>query len=137
VGSRSDALADKAVSLCGADFRLHGREAATGLDCIGLTNLCLLAAGLECDVPTGYSIRGGAVQSIIETMKLSGFVEIPDREAPRDGDVFLVRPSSIQLHFMICTEGGFVHAHAGLRKVVFSPGRCPWPILHIFRILET
>lgn len=136
MGRRSDVLAEQAVSLCGTDFRLHGREARTGLDCIGLTNLCLLAAGFECDVPTGYSVRSGNIQTIIETMRQAGFSEIPNAEAPQEGDVILVRPSSIHLHFMICTEGGFVHAHAGLRKVVFSPGQCPWPILHILRVLE-
>lgn len=130
------ALADEALLLCGVDFRLHGRDADNGVDCVGLADLCVSAAGLNCDVPTGYSIRGGDIATVVNVMEQAGFKKILSKDAPREGDLILVRPSPAQLHLMICTQGGFVHAHAGLRKVVFSPGPCPWPIFQIFRFVE-
>ncbi|MEP2987665.1 MAG: peptidoglycan endopeptidase [Parasphingorhabdus sp.] len=134
---RATALADEALLLCGTDFRLHGRDAETGLDCIGLAGLCISAADLQTMVPTGYSMRGGNVEVIIGVMEQAGFEKVCHQSKPLDGDVLLVRVSPVQLHFMIRAYGGYVHAHAGLRKIVLSPGSCPWPILEIFRIVES
>ncbi|MEH6758324.1 MAG: peptidoglycan endopeptidase [Parasphingorhabdus sp.] len=124
------------MTICGTDFRLHGRDAEYGLDCIGLVAQCLGAADVACAVPTGYSIRGGSVEQIAEVMTLAGFAALPHDEPLCDGDIVLVRPSPIQWHLMVKTEGGFVHAHAGFGHVVFTPGGAPWPIENIFRILE-
>jgi len=129
--NRAHIVAAKAKSLCSVNFRLHGRDTETGLDCIGFMQR--MEEIMEILI---YSIRSGNAATIILAMKSAGFAKIPRSEVPREGDVLLVQPSPVQLHFMICTEGGFVHAHAGLGRVVFAPGRCPWPILHIFRIVE-
>ncbi len=134
---RSAIIAEMALQLCGTDFRLHGRSADHGLDCIGLAAQCLGAADMACDVPNGYSIRGGSAEQISEVMKLAGFDAVSPNEALREGDIALARPSPIQWHLMIKTEGGFVHAHAGLGQVVFTPGPTQWPIEQIFRILES
>ncbi|QTD57780.1 peptidoglycan endopeptidase [Parasphingorhabdus cellanae] len=125
-----------ALQLCGTDFRLHGRSAEHGLDCIGLAAQCLGAADMAYDVPTGYSIRGGSIAQIAEVMTLAGFAALPRDEPLCEGDIVLVRPSPIQWHLMVRTEGGFVHAHAGLGEVVFTPGEAQWPLEAIFRILE-
>ena len=111
-------MADKAIALCGAPFCLHGRDEDSGLDCIGLAEQCLIAARFDCDVPNGYSIRGGSDSGLCE------------------GDIILARPSPVQWHFLIRAGDGFVHAHAGLGKVVYSPGAAPWPIAAIFRLAE-
>ncbi|WP_422344857.1 peptidoglycan endopeptidase [Parasphingorhabdus sp.] len=129
-------IAEMALQLCGTDFRLHGRSAEHGLDCIGLTAQCLSAAELACDVPTGYSIRGGSLEQITGVMTLAGFTALAPAEPMHEGDVILVRPSPVQWHLMIKTDGGFVHAHAGLGRVVHMPGDAQWPIEAIFRMLE-
>ncbi len=129
-------IAEMALQLCGTDFRLHGRSADHGLDCIGLAAQCLSAAELTCDVPTGYSIRGGCAEQIADVMTLAGFAALPATEPLREGDIISVRPSPVQWHLMIKTDGGFVHAHAGLGQVVLTPGDPQWPIEAIFRILE-
>lgn len=134
---RAHIMADEALLLCGTDFRLHGRDVEHGVDCVGLTALCAAATDLKTPVPDGYSIRSGNVSVICELMELSGFEKFSSQKQTQDGDILLVRISPVQLHFMICAEDGYVHAHAGLRKVVFSPGPCPWTILHVFRILES
>ena len=129
-------LAEEALQLCGTGFRLHGRDVKHGIDCVGLAALCAKAANLETVVPDGYSIRGGNISHISDLMDQAGFGSLAAQEKPQVGDILLVQISPVQLHFMIRADDGYVHAHAGLRKVVFSPGPCPWPILHIFRIME-
>ncbi|VWX61295.1 peptidoglycan endopeptidase [Sphingorhabdus sp. 109] len=129
-------MADKAMSLCGARFCLHGRDEEIGLDCIGLAQQCLLAGEFECDVPNGYSIRGGSEHSIRTFMAETGFTRFPPESELCEGDIVLVRPSGVQWHFLIRAGDGFVHAHAGLGKVVFCPGKAPWPIVAIFRLTE-
>ena len=49
------------------------------------------------------------------------------------GDLALVRPGPLQLHLMIVTPGGHVHAHAGLGRVVETPGASPWPVIGHWR----
>lgn len=39
-----------------------------------------------------------------------------------------------QLHLGIRTVGGFVHADAGLRRVVERPGMPPWPLIGVWRM---
>ncbi|WP_417621162.1 peptidoglycan endopeptidase [Parasphingorhabdus sp.] len=129
-------MAEKAVSLCGARFCLHGRDETTGLDCIGLAAQCLIAARFQCDIPNGYSIRGGSEQAIGAFMAETGFERFPPTAELCEGDIVLVRPSPVQWHFLIRAQNGFVHAHAGLGKVVFCPGEAPWPIVSIFRLAE-
>ena len=129
-------MAEKAISLCGAAFRLHGRDELGGLDCIGLADQCLLAANVEGRTPNGYSIRGGSEQSINRFMADTGFERLPPESGLCEGDFVLVRPSPVQWHFLIRAQNGFVHAHAGLGKVIFCPGDAPWPIVSIFRLKE-
>lgn len=55
----ADAVAAAALALVGTRFRLHGRDALHGLDCIGVIAAALRAAGWEGEVPSGYPLRGG------------------------------------------------------------------------------
>jgi hypothetical protein len=34
---------------------------------------------------------------------------------------------------MVHADNGWVHAHAGLRRVVHMPGPSPWPIIALWR----
>jgi hypothetical protein len=38
-----------------------------------------------------------------------------------------------QLHLAVRTEQGFVHAHAGIRRVVETPGMPEWTLLGVYR----
>ena len=129
-------MADKAISLCGSPFCLHGRDEGSGLDCIGLAEQCLIAARFACDVPNVYSIRGGSERMIAAFMAEAGFERFPPDAELCEGDIVLARPSPVQWHFLIRAGDGFVHAHAGLGKVVHCPGAAPWPIAAIFRLVE-
>jgi len=99
-------IAQAALKLCGADFRLHGRDAEHGLDCIGLVEQCFDVAEIQCDVPSGYSIRGGTIGRIAEAMHMTGFEEMPPETDLIEGDIIIARPSPVQLHMMIKASGG-------------------------------
>ncbi|WP_317617053.1 hypothetical protein [Sphingobium sp. SCG-1] len=51
----------------------------------------------------------------------------------KTGDVVLVRAGAVQFHLMLKVPGGFVHAHAGLRRVVEMPGEPLWPVVGVWR----
>ena len=57
VNGRRAALARAARALVGARFRLHGRDPATGLDCVGLVAAALAAMGRRVPAPAGYALR--------------------------------------------------------------------------------
>lgn len=115
-----------ALALVGAPFRLHGRDPATGLDCVGVVSL---ATGKP--APTGYALRGadaGLVQRVVEG---AGLVAVAEA---RPGDVVLMCTGPGQLHLGIRTAAGLIHADAGLRRVVERPGRPEWEILGLWRL---
>ena len=119
-----------ARSAIGARFRLHGRDPATGLDCVGLAALALRAAGARLEVPTGYALRSGDVGRVVAAIEAAGLVRA---EAPRTGDLLLFEAGPGQLHFAIQSDTGMIHADATLRRVV---ERCdlPWPVIGRWRL---
>lgn len=118
-------IAARASALVGARFRLHGREAATGLDCVGVV---ALASGL--DAPTGYALRGGSAEGWAALLDRAGLARVGSTRA---GDVVLAEAGAGQFHLVVLTETGFVHADAGLRRVVERPGAVPWPLVGTWR----
>ena len=118
-------VADAALRAVGTRFRLHGRG-ADGLDCVGLVALALRAGGYLGEVPSGYSLRGGD-RGLLDRV----LVRVVD---PAPGDVLLMAAGPGQVHLGIRTVGGFVHADAGLRRVVERPGMPPWPLIGVWRM---
>ena len=55
-------------------------------------------------------------------------------EEPEAGDVMLFEAGPGQLHMGVLTDGGLVHADAGLRMVVERPLPFPWPVLGRWRV---
>lgn len=129
---RGCVLAQEALALVGAPFRLHGRSAETGLDCVGVVALAARRAGHWAAVPDRYALRGGLLDEILAWMKAAGLASVDEM---RRGDVVLVQAGVRQFHLMVFTGAGFVHAHAGLRRVVEVPGESPWPVLTIWRLV--
>ena len=124
-----NAVAEAALAAVGARFRLHGREAATGLDCVGLVALALRAGGWDGEVPTGYALRSGDAGAL----EKAGLARADGAQV---GDLLLMRAGPGQLHLAIRVAGGIVHADAGLRRVVLRPGVPPWPVLGSWRVGE-
>jgi lipoprotein Spr len=109
----------------GARFRLHGRDPADGLDCVGLA-----AWGFEMEAPRGYALRTGDAGHVARLIAAAGLVPAADERA---GDLLLMASGPGQLHLGIATELGFIHADAGLRRVVERPGVPPWPVVGRWR----
>lgn len=128
-------LAERIVAaardLLGVRFRLQGHSAERGLDCVGLTQLVLARAGHGVAAPREYGLRFGDEWRAGSWLAGAGLKPADDA---RPGDIALVRPGPLQLHLMIVVPGGHVHAHAGLGRVVETPGASPWPVIGHWRI---
>ena len=126
-------LASAARDLVGCRFRLHGRDPASGLDCIGVLGAALAAAGRPVTLPSGYPLRLARLDSWLPDIATCGFITA---EGPAiAGDVILLQPSTGQVHLALAADGGgWVHAHAGLRRVVLTPALPQGPILHHWRL---
>jgi len=125
-------LARAAEALAGTPFRLHGRDPARGLDCVGLLAAALAACGRPAPLPNGYAMRNLGAAPLQPDPGELGFDGAKGRIAP--GDVLLLHAGPGQLHIVIAATGNrFVHAHAGLGKVVVQPGPPPGEVLQHWR----
>ena len=85
-------------------------------------------------LPLSYRLRGQDAASIEPFLLASGLMPAEGEERP--GDLTLVRSGPSQVHFMLTTrDAHYVHAHAGLRKVVRT-GMLQWPVLTRWRATE-
>ncbi|WP_420140896.1 peptidoglycan endopeptidase [Sphingomonas sp.] len=117
-----DAIVAHARACVGARFRPHGRDPRWGLDCVGVA-----AAAFGREVAGDYPLRGGDPDAVSRAIAALGLRRIaPDLAAA--GDLVLMAAGPEQLHLAVLTERGFVHADAGLRRVVETPGR---PVLAV------
>jgi murein DD-endopeptidase / murein LD-carboxypeptidase len=115
-----------ARSLVGCAFRLHGRDPATGLDCVGVAALVFGVA----DIPHGYSVRTADGAGVAALVDAAGLRRV--RRDPVQGDLVLVKSGPVQCHLVVMTDAGFVHADAGIGRVVETPGMLPWPVLAVW-----
>ena len=117
-----------AQTLVGTRFRLHGRDPATGLDCVGM-----VAAALGATAPIGYRLRNRDIAAALAFAPAAGLAEVSGPIEP--GDVLLVRSGPAQHHLLVAgPNGGFIHAHAGLRRVVATPAPLVWPVERHWRL---
>jgi murein DD-endopeptidase / murein LD-carboxypeptidase len=120
--------AARARALVGTRFRAQGRGEG-GLDCVGV----VLATF---DLPRGsarddYRLRGDHLTEIQKALD-AHFRPVARRQG-RAGDLMLLQAGERQFHLAVRTELGFVHAHAGLRRTVETPGEPAWPLLGVYR----
>lgn len=78
-----------------------------------------------------YGMRGGSRDELERALDIY-FARIARTEAD-EGDLLLVDAGPAQLHLLILTAAGYLHADAGLRRVVEVPGDVPWPVLSAWR----
>lgn len=127
MSASADALAAAAQALVGCPFRLHGRDPATGLDCVGLIAAALAAVGVQPAAPEGYALRHLDIARWLPMAARSGLT--PAGGPVRRGDVMLIALPTCQHHLVIAvSEARVVHAHAGLRRVVCQPFDPAWRI---------
>jgi murein DD-endopeptidase / murein LD-carboxypeptidase len=121
-------IAARAMHCLGTPFRLHGRTPGIALDCVGLAGF---AAGLE-DLPSDYTLRGKFIGKIRAYMEQCAHCLC--HGALSAGDIVLVGCGPRQQHLMVKVQDGWVHAHAGLGRVVHMAGPSLWPVLAAWRI---
>ncbi|NCP13757.1 MAG: C40 family peptidase [Sphingomonadales bacterium] len=122
-----ETLAEAARALIGCPFRLHGRDPATGLDCVGLVSAVLQANGARPAPPSGYALRNLDIAQWLPSARESGLVL--SIGPIRAGDVLLIALGHYQHHLAIAADPlCVVHAHAGLRRVVLQPRDPAWQI---------
>lgn len=126
----ADAIVARARGCLGARFRPQGRDPALGLDCVGLAGVAFAIEAL----PGGYALRGGEAADVASAILAAGLRPVADACI---GDLVLARCGPGQLHLAVLVPGGFVHADAGLGRVVERPGALPWPVLGAWRREET
>lgn len=128
------ALTRAAEALVGTPFRLHGRDPATGLDCVGVLAAALSAIGRSAPLPNGYALRSRRTDGFATAARACGFAEA-DRPV-RPGDAVLARTAPCQAHLLVAaTGGGFIHAHARLKRVVRLDGPLDWPVIGHWRLV--
>lgn len=118
--------AKRARALIGTRFRPQGRD-ELGLDCVGLV---LATFEIPSDrARRDYRMRGDHLRELLAQLQHHF------RKAGRDrpGDVLLMRLAEDQVHLGVRTDVGFVHAHAGIGRVVETPGFPAWPVKAIYR----
>lgn len=126
-------IAAEALALVGVPFRLHGQTESSGLDCVGLAALAMQRAGAIPGVLPAYRIRGMGLARVEALLRAAGLKPAADN---RPGDIIVCESGPMQLHLMISTNEGCVHAHAGLGRVVLMPAPGPWPLLGQWRGVE-
>lgn len=113
----ADRLACAAQALEGTCFRLFGRDRETGLDCIGLVGAALAACGRPVLYPRGYRLRNADIAPWLGFARENGLRPVAGPIVR--GDILLIKPGPAQQHLLVALGGDrFVHAHAGLRRVV-------------------
>jgi murein DD-endopeptidase / murein LD-carboxypeptidase len=122
-------IAARATAEIGTPFRLHGRTSRVALDCVGLVAVAIQRS----DVPGNYSLKGD-FSEIIRTYMEQNAAMVSSNRVLADGDVALVGCALNQQHLMVRANNGWVHAHAGLGRVVHMPDPSPWPIIGLWRI---
>jgi cell wall-associated NlpC family hydrolase len=123
-------FAAAAEDLVGSPFRLHGRDPASGIDCIGLVGEALRRCGRTAVLPRGYRLRMCDPAPLLHFAVANGFR--PTVGAIEAGDVVLVHFNGMQPHVLVALDqNAFVHAHAGLRRVIRQNG--PYPALPLGR----
>ena len=119
---------ERARALVGTRFRPQGRG-QDGLDCIGL----ILATFdiRDGEVRGDYRLRGDHRAEMEQALGRL-FRRVSEKDA-RAGDVILLEITADQLHLGVRTSAGFVHAHAGIGRVVETPGEPEWRLLGTYR----
>ena len=114
-------------------FRLHGRDPATGLDCIGVLCAAMSAIGRPVALPNGYRLRSTRQDGLEELAEKCGFSVA--NSAIQAGDVVMTRCSPCQFHLLVAIDGQrFVHAHARLKRVVIEAGPLTSPVVGHWRL---
>lgn len=130
---RGHRIARRARALVGVRFRPQGRDPMLGLDCVGTA---VAAVGIPAGrVRSDYALRGQNLAAIEDELRDLECHPVPVERAAA-GDVLVCTAGPAQLHIVVRAWTSFVHADAGLRRVVERPLPVPWPVVGAWRFFE-
>jgi cell wall-associated NlpC family hydrolase len=115
----------------GTRFRAQGRMPGLGLDCVGVVLVAAAAAGVTGVIPPAYSLGGDHEAGAVRLLAASGCTEVV---VPLPGDILVLAPAARRRHLAVMTPAGFVHADAGLGRVVEAPLAAGWAIVGAWRL---
>jgi murein DD-endopeptidase / murein LD-carboxypeptidase len=124
---QADAILARARALVGVPFRLHGRDAGVGVDCVGL--IALAFDQLD-NAPRDYALRNSLLPQWEAQLALHARRCVAP---PHKSDVLVMRVAPAQLHLGIWSGASLIHADARIGRVVETPGAPPWPIQSVWR----
>ena len=128
------AFAESAEGLVGTPFRFRGRDRTTGLDCVGLVLAALSDIGRKPAELGGYAMRRVDPAHHFEIALDCGFQPF-EGNVLEIGDLLVVRPGPAQVHLLVLgRRSRFIHAHAGLGRVVRTPAPFTLPIIDTWRL---
>ena len=130
---RGHRIARRARELVGVRFRPQGRDPMLGLDCVG-------TAAAAADIPPArvrrdYTLRGQHLAAIEHELCDLSCQPVPVERAVA-GDVLVCEAGPAQFHIVVRAWQSFVHADAGLGRVVERPLPVPWPVVGAWRFVE-
>lgn len=130
-------MVDAARALVGVRFRVRGRTAEAGLDCVGVVLAAAAAAGARVrgdDV--FYCLTGDELgRRLRDGLRRAGLVQLDTAQAG-PGDVLCFDLGNGVPHLGIRTPTGFVNAHTGLGRVVEQSAPSEWRITDAWRLPE-
>lgn len=139
---RSQAIVAAVRACIGTRFRSQGRVPGLALDCVGVTLVAARAAGLSLGNLPLYQLGGDNEALIDGLLAQAGLQRVA---MPTAGDVWLFAPAPGQRHLAVQVNDtacghrltpSFVHAHAGVGRVVESPADPAWIPLGSYRFPE-
>jgi len=137
----SEALRIRMVSaaraLVGVRFRVRGRTAETGLDCVGVVLAAAVAAGARLRGDDAfYCLTGDELGNRLrEGLRRAGLFRL-DTARAGPGDVLCFDLGNGIPHLGIRTPTGLVNAHTGLGRVVEQSAPPNWRISDAWRLPE-
>jgi hypothetical protein len=94
--------------------------------------LVIATYGIPADrVRRNYRLKGDHLPEAEQV--LAQFFRRVGKSQARPGDAVLMQVARDQLHLGVLTSAGFVHAHAGLGRVVETPGAPEWLVIGVYR----
>lgn len=118
----------RALALVGTRFRPQGRGQGA-LDCLGLMLAVYRIPAVA--ARSDYRLRGDHKAELAAGMKI--FFRKIAAGAVRPGDALLFQIAADQYHFAVKSARGLIHAHAGIGRVVETPGLPEWALAGAFR----
>jgi len=120
---------ERASALIGTRFRMQGRRADVGVDCVGVI---LHSHGLNAELfPCDYGLRGHSLVAL--DAAFAGQFRRVSRPAARGGDALVFRCGVDRLHLALHAGDRFIQADALVGRVVERPWPAEWPLVRVYR----